>query len=187
MDKSEVELTKVALVERNIVPQGIALNNPKATASTSQQNLIALATEIQKADSFIQAIACNKMQIIVEQIKFLQDKAKMILLEADWNIKLHHVACNFVKQPGHVYHLYERETGQLYFSMLSPEEWGRTGPPQTHKGAYRLEEDRSWTLLQKNDEKIKDTAMIAELIFPSTVPLIASTFKSIDLNVNKSN
>lgn len=67
------------------------------------------------------------------------------------------------------------------------QEWGRTGPPQTHKGAYRLEEDRSWTLLQKNDEKIKDTAMIAELIFPSTVPLIASTFKSIDLNVNKSN
>lgn len=108
-------------MERNIVPQGIALINPKATASTSQQNLIALATEIQKADSFIQAIACNKMQIIVEQIKFLQDKAKMILLEADWNIKLHHVACNFVKQPGHVYHLYERETGQLYFSMLSPE------------------------------------------------------------------
>lgn len=59
--------------------------------------------------------------MIAEQIKFLQKQAEGILLEAERNAKLHHVACNFVKQPGQVYHLYQRESGQLYFSMISPE------------------------------------------------------------------
>ena len=34
---------------------------------------------------------------------------------------LHHAACNLVKKPGQVYYLYERESGQKYFSLLSPE------------------------------------------------------------------
>lgn len=51
----------------------------------------------------------------------MQKQAENILLEAEQNKKLHHVACNFVKQPGHIYHLYKQESGQFYFSMLSPE------------------------------------------------------------------
>lgn len=74
-----------------------------------------------QADSCIKANVCNKLQVIAEQIRFLQKQTESILLEAARNAKLHHVACNFVKQPGHVYHLYQRESGQLYFSMLSPE------------------------------------------------------------------
>lgn len=30
------------------------------------------------------------------------------------------MACNFVKKPGNVYYLYRRESGQRYFSLLSP-------------------------------------------------------------------
>lgn len=59
--------------------------------------------------------------MIAEQIKFLQKQAEGILLEAERNAKLHHVACNFVKQPGQIYHLYQRESGQFYFSIISPE------------------------------------------------------------------
>lgn len=59
--------------------------------------------------------------MIADQIRFLQKQAESILLEAERNAKLHHVACNFVKQPGHIYHLYQRDSGQFYFSMLSPE------------------------------------------------------------------
>lgn len=74
-----------------------------------------------QADDYIKANACNKLQVIAEQMKFLQKQAESILLEVNQNIKLHHAACNFVKHPGQVYHLYERKSGQCYFSMLNPE------------------------------------------------------------------
>lgn len=40
---------KVALVERNIVPQGISLIDPTAVAKSSRQDLLALVAEIEKA------------------------------------------------------------------------------------------------------------------------------------------
>ncbi|XP_028524459.2 uncharacterized protein C1orf50 homolog isoform X2 [Apis cerana] len=177
MDNSKDLLTK-ALVERNIKPQGILLNDPESVAKTCQQDLITLATEIEKADNFIKANACSKLQIIVEQIKALKKQAENILTEADWNMKLHHVSCNFVKHPGHVYHLYQRETGQLYFSMISPEEWGNSGPIQIYKGSYRLEHDRSWTSLEEIDKKNKEITMLANLWSNISTP----TYKSLDLN-----
>lgn len=182
MEKADELPIKVALVGCNVEPQGIPLIDPEAVTKTSQQDLVALATEIQKADNFIQANACSKLQLITEQIRFLKEQAKDILIEADWNMKLHHAACNFVKHPGHVYHLYQRETGQLYFSMLSPQEWGNSGPLQVYKGSYRLERDHSWTPLQKTDEKNKEMAVVAKLL--SSLPTTTSAFKSIDLNLN---
>lgn len=69
----------------------------------------------------MKANACNKLQMIAEQMRFLQQQAERVLLEAKENTSLHHAACNFVKHPGNIYHLYQRESGQMYFSMLSPQ------------------------------------------------------------------
>jgi hypothetical protein len=43
-----------------------------------------------------------------------------------------------------VYHLYRDGNGSLYFSMLSPEEWGGN-PPHGFEGSYRVEVDMSFT------------------------------------------
>lgn len=43
------------------------------------------------------------------------------IAEAKLSKQLNSAACNFVKHPGHTYHLYERASGQKYLSMLSPE------------------------------------------------------------------
>lgn len=43
------------------------------------------------------------------------------LEEANRDNKLHHYACNLVKKPGTTYYLYERDSGQKYMSILSPE------------------------------------------------------------------
>lgn len=51
----------------------------------------------------------------------LQAQAMNILKESNESQALHSAACNFTKRPGHIYHLYQRSTGQNYFSMLSPE------------------------------------------------------------------
>lgn len=166
MDNDIMDLTRVcpydssdeevAPVERNIMPRGMMLVSAAAEAKASRQDLVQLAAEVQKADSWIKANACNKLQVIADQIKFLQMQAENILLEAERNAKLHRVACNFRKRPGHIYHLYQRESGQFYFSLLSPEEWGDSAPMQRYVASYRLESDRSWTsqsqLQAKDDE-----------------------------------
>lgn len=74
-----------------------------------------------QADSYIQANASNKLQVIAQQVRFLQLQAQEVLNEAKRNSDLHHAACNFVKVPGNTYHLYKRPSGQKYFSMLSLE------------------------------------------------------------------
>lgn len=73
----------------------------------------------------------------------LRNMAIDVLKDAKRDNELHQIACNFVKKPGHIYHLYERPSGQKYFSMLSPEEWGNT--PHNFLGSWRLEADHSWT------------------------------------------
>jgi len=47
-------------------------------------------------------------------------QAQHILEDARRDAQLHHAACNFQKVPGHTYHLYERQNGTTYFSMLEP-------------------------------------------------------------------
>ena len=56
----------VALVERNVEPHGIPLIDPEAVAKTSRQDLVALATRIEKAEDFVKAIAYNKLQVTAE-------------------------------------------------------------------------------------------------------------------------
>ncbi|KAK2584114.1 hypothetical protein KPH14_006555 [Odynerus spinipes] len=181
MDNSDESSKKLALVERNYMPQGIQLVNPDAVAKSSKHDLVALAAEIQKADNFIKANACNKLQMIAEQMKFLQRQAENVLLEANQNMKLHHAACNFVKQPGQVYHLYERESGQCYFSMLSPEEWGTSGPAQTYKGSYRLEHDHSWTPVSNIHAKDNELNIFSKLLSDNAMP---NSFNTLTLNID---
>ncbi len=48
-------------------------------------------------------------------------QAQKILHSAKRDAQLHHAACNFMKAPGNVYHLYEKSNGKTFFSMLSPD------------------------------------------------------------------
>lgn len=54
-------------------------------------------------------------------MRFLKNQAESVLLDAKRSSHLHHVACNFKKIPGKTYFLYERPSGQQYFSVISPE------------------------------------------------------------------
>nr|XP_038965930.1 uncharacterized protein C1orf50 homolog isoform X1 [Rattus norvegicus] len=109
-----------------------------------------------EADEFIRANATNKLTVIAEQIQHLQDQARKVLEDARRDADLHHVACNMVKKPGNIYYLYQRESGQKYFSIISPQEWG-AGCPHDFLGAYKLQHDMSWTPyedVEKQDAKI---------------------------------
>ena len=127
-----------SLVEANSNPCGVEL---VSTARTNKQadayDLVALATQVQQADERTRSVAGSKLSVIAEQIRFLQRQAAAILEETKLNADLNHAACNMVKKPGTVYHLYERDTGQKYLSILSPQEWGASCP-HGFLGSYRL-------------------------------------------------
>ncbi|XP_075800887.1 uncharacterized protein C1orf50 homolog [Microtus pennsylvanicus] len=146
-----------ALVELTPTPGGLALVSPYHTNRVGDPlDLVALAEQVQKADEFIRANATNKLTVIAEQIQHLQEQARKVLEDARRDADLHHVACNMVKKPGSIYYLYQRESGQQYFSIISPEEWG-AGCPHGFLGAYKLQHDLSWTPyedIEKQDAKI---------------------------------
>ena len=117
--------------------------------------LVDLAKEIEQADQAIGMVANAKLQAIRDQMRALQAQARRVLEQAQAAMQLHRAQCQFKKVPGHVYHLYRKPTGDLYFSMLSPQEWGNN-PPHTFEGSYRLEADMSFTrVVTENREDTK--------------------------------
>lgn len=107
-------------------------------------DLVDLAKEIAEADQTIGVAAGAKLDAIREQMRALREQAEAVLLEAQKSAELHRAHCTFKKLPGRVYHLYRRPDGELYFSMLSPEEWNGA-PPHAFEGSYRLEVDMSFS------------------------------------------
>ena len=112
----------VNLVERNTSPGGYQLVCPEESGKIrSQFDLVELAGEIQVADKFTRATAGSKLSVIAEQVMFLQDQARKILEEAQRDKEINHMACNFKRIPGKLYHIYKRPNGSNYMSMISPE------------------------------------------------------------------
>ncbi|XP_033223358.1 uncharacterized protein C1orf50 homolog isoform X2 [Belonocnema kinseyi] len=120
------------------------MDNPEHTNKKSRNDSMQLATEIQMVSDYVRGNEFNQVQMIADH------REEKFFLETQENMKLHNVSCNFVKQPGNIYHLYQRQTGQCYFSMLTPEDWGNSGPHQIYKGSFRLEHDQSWTRTHYN-------------------------------------
>ena len=117
--------------------------------------LVDLARQIEEADQMLGNVVHAKLKVIAEQMKALQHEARSILESSARDQQLHRAQCQFKRQPGKVYHLYKRSGDVLYFSMLSPDEWGGTSP-HPYVGSYRLENDMSWTAvdeIQQHDAK----------------------------------
>jgi len=165
MDKyQELSVIPISLVERPSTEElGVQLVDSERSGRKTQFDLVELAMQIQKADDYTKSSACSKLQVIAEQVKFLHDQARKILEDAKQGESLHHLACNFKKIPGNVYYLYQRSSGQKYFSIISPEEWGPSCP-HTFVANYRLENDMSWTQASKIEQKDRELNVIHQIL-----------------------
>lgn len=110
-------------------------------------DLVDLAKTIAIADQTIQSHTSSKLKLIAKQIQGLQQEAHQILEQAKRDQELHRAECQSQRLIGHTYYLYDRGSGRLYFSRLSPQDWNGN-PPHPFNGAYRLEQDMSWTDLE---------------------------------------
>ncbi|XP_041479836.1 uncharacterized protein C1orf50 homolog [Lytechinus variegatus] len=158
------KVTTISLVESNSNPNGVMLVHSERTNTPEDPtDLVELARQVQKADEFVRANAGNRLMTIAEQIRHLQEQAKKVLEEAKRDAELHHAACNIKKRPGHQYYLYMRDSGQKYFSILSPEEWGSSCPHE-YLGCYKLEHDMSWTPEKDIRKRGEEIALIDKLL-----------------------
>lgn len=117
-----------------------------------RHDLVDVAREIAEADRAIGAVVGGKLEVIARQIRALQEEATSLLEEARRDLALHRAEHGFVLRPGSIYHLYRRDGDRLYWSLLSPEDWGGE-PPHPYEGSYRLEGDQSWTPVEELDER----------------------------------
>ena len=125
--------------------------------------LIDMAREIQAADSVLSAVAGGKLESIARQIRALQAEAARTLEEAHADAELHRVRCNFKKIPGKVYHLYEKPSGERYFSLLSPEDWAEQ-PPHRFCGSFRLEADMRFTAADQVEAREREWSELRPLL-----------------------
>ncbi|CAG2244388.1 Uncharacterized protein C1orf50,Uncharacterized protein C1orf50 homolog [Mytilus edulis] len=164
------------LVEANQRPTGVQLVNTERTNKHADpMDLVALAQTIQKADEMTKARVGSKLTVIADQIRYLQEQAKKHLEDAKRDNIIHHAACNLVKRPGTMYYMYERESGQKYMSILSPEEWGASCPHE-FVGAYKLEYDLSWTPIEEVAEKSQEFALIDKILNAQNAIMDSSEF-----------
>ncbi|CAK6975843.1 uncharacterized protein C1orf50 homolog [Scomber scombrus] len=173
--------TKVTLVESSSTPGGLELVSPYQTNRVGDpSDLVALALQVQKGDDFIKANASNKLTVIADQIRYLQEQARKVLEEAKRDADLHHAACNIVKKPGNMYYLYERQSGQKYFSIISPQEWGPSCPHQ-FQGAFKLQHDMSWTPIEDVQKRDAELAIMDKLLSQQTAipPYTEPNFKGL--------
>ncbi len=133
-----------------------------------QIGLIDLAREITQADKVINVRVSAKLQVLVDQIRVLQDEARAVLNAAARDQELHQIPCSFEKKPGKLYHLYRRADASPYFSLLAPAEWG-TQPPHQYVDSYTLNGDMSWTASSDGDSKDDTHELVRRLLaFSST-------------------
>jgi hypothetical protein len=121
-------------------------------------DLVDVAKRIAEADAMIGAVATGKLGVIAEQIRALQDEARRILEDTRRDLDLHRARCSFVRRPGQTYHLYRRDDGELWFSMIAPTEW-RGASASTFEGSYRLELDQSWTRVDGEQDAERDAPL----------------------------
>ncbi len=125
-------------------------------------DLVDLAKEIEQADQLIHTTSHARLKVIAEQMQQLKQQARSILQEAQESQRLHRANCNFRKIPGKTYHLYLKDNGRLYFSMLSPDDWQPNG--QQFQGSYTLQPDMSWKPVENsNDDDIVISGLIDSL------------------------
>lgn len=138
--------------------EGPASTSPYGQSRLSPAiELVDVAKEIAQADSLIGEATADKLGLIAEQIRALQEQAKDILEKARRDVVLHRAECRFQKVPGQTYHLYRKGDGddaRHYFSMLSPDDW-KGHPPDVFEGSYRVEVDLSFSSI---DEAVKRDA-----------------------------
>ena len=92
----------------------------------------------------------NQLQ---QQIQLLYNQAQEIKSRTDISIWIYQSDMGFDPIIGHTYHLYEKNDGRHFLSMVSPEQWGRSKKFKRFVATVKLLADHTWDVLKKGEEE----------------------------------
>lgn len=81
---------------------------------------------------------------IREQIELLARQAQEIVKRKELSLMIYEAKLNFRPVIGQVYHLYQRNDDTYLLSMVSPKEWGGSGPFKSFISSAKLLADHTW-------------------------------------------
>ena len=81
---------------------------------------------------------------IRQQIELLALQAQEIQRRKELSVMIYSAKLNFTPVIGQVYYLYEKKDGEHILSMVSPKEWGVSGPFKKMVAAVKLLADHTW-------------------------------------------
>lgn len=81
---------------------------------------------------------------IKQQIELLARQAQEIVKRKELSLMIYDAKLNFRPVIGQVYHLYQRKDDSYLLSMISPQEWGGSGPFKQFIASAKLLADHTW-------------------------------------------
>jgi hypothetical protein len=101
----------------------------------------------------IKAQAIRKLEMLDEMHQELVERAHSVLDKARDDLRLHGIPVNASKIRGKKYYLYKKDSdGNTFFSILNPSEYASADPSVIFLAAYFLNEDNTWTKIEKNSD-----------------------------------
>lgn len=85
-----------------------------------------------------------QLEQIRKQIELLALQAQEIQKRKELSLLIYDAKLSFSPVIGHIYHLYEKRDGSHVLSMVSPAEWGGSGPFKRCIASVKLLADHTW-------------------------------------------
>ncbi|MET0465102.1 MAG: DUF2452 domain-containing protein [Chitinophagaceae bacterium] len=85
-----------------------------------------------------------QLQQIRQQIELLALQAQEIQKRKELSMMIYEAKLSFKPNIGQTYYVYERKDGSHLLSLVSPKEWGTSGPFQRFVAAVKLLADHTW-------------------------------------------
>ena len=85
-----------------------------------------------------------QLQQIRKQIELLALQAQEIQKRKELSLKIYNARLSFKPNIGQTYYLYEKQNGDHLLSLVSPKEWGPSGPFKKFVAGVKLLADHTW-------------------------------------------
>lgn len=85
---------------------------------------------------------------IRKQVELLALQAQEIQKRKELSLMIYKAKLSFQPVIGQVYYLYEKKDESIFISMISPQEWGASGPFERFVAKVKLLADHTWTEFQ---------------------------------------
>jgi len=85
-----------------------------------------------------------QLEQIRKQIELLALQAHEIQKRKDLSLKIYGAKLSFQPNIGQTYYLYQKQDDSYLLSLVSPKEWGKSGPFKSFEAAVKLLADHTW-------------------------------------------